>query len=144
MMLVGSSNVKSVKSVIGDVCKIGEVHVIRKDRVKPGTSISMWWNVVHAKDSVLADLETTCDQVNVQTGWKLELCFMGESSPSPLAEVGMEHQSVSKKTSEGLSSQLALSMAPLNATSTGAEAAAKKWRGLINIRDLDCTHVPNF
>ena len=78
----------------------------------------MWWNVVHAKDSVLADLETTCDHVNVQTGWKLELCFMGESSPSPLAEVGMEHQSVSKKTSEGLSSQLALPMAPLNATST--------------------------
>ena len=28
--------------------------------------------------------------------------------------------------------------------SSGAEAAAKKWRGLINIHDLDCTHVPNF
>ena len=27
---------------------------------------------------------------------------------------------------------------------TGAEAAAKKWRGLINIHDLDYTHVPNF
>ena len=27
---------------------------------------------------------------------------------------------------------------------TGAEAAAKKWRDLINIHDLDCTHVPNF
>jgi len=27
---------------------------------------------------------------------------------------------------------------------SGAEAAAKKWRGLINIHDLDYTHVPNF
>ena len=27
---------------------------------------------------------------------------------------------------------------------SGAEAAAKKWRGLINSHDLDCTHIPNF
>ena len=33
---------------------------------------------------------------------------MAESSPSHLAEVGIEHQSVSKETSEGLSSQIAL------------------------------------
>lgn len=57
---------KSAKGVIGGVCKIGDVHVIRKDRVKPGTSKSMWWNVVHDKDSLLANLETTCDQVNIQ------------------------------------------------------------------------------
>ena len=62
------------------VCKIGEVRVVRKDRVKPGTNKSMWWYVVHAKESVLSDLETKWDQANVQTGWKLELCFMAEST----------------------------------------------------------------
>ena len=35
-------------------------------------------------------------------------------------------------------------LGPANLSSPGAEAAAKKWRGLINIHDLDCTHVPNF
>ena len=53
-----SSNVKSVKSVIARVCKIGEVRVVRKDRLKPGTNKSMWWYVVHAKESVPSDLET--------------------------------------------------------------------------------------
>lgn len=57
---------KSAKGVIGGVSKIGEVRVICKDRVKPGTSKSLWWNVVHDKDSLLANLETMCDQVNVQ------------------------------------------------------------------------------
>ena len=36
-----SSNVKPVKSVITRVCKIGEVHAVRKDRVKPGMNKSM-------------------------------------------------------------------------------------------------------
>ena len=36
-----SSNVKPVKSVITRVCKIGEVHAVHKDRVKPGTNKSM-------------------------------------------------------------------------------------------------------
>ena len=36
-----SGNVKSVKSVNTRVCKIGEVHIVRKDRVKPGTNKSM-------------------------------------------------------------------------------------------------------
>ena len=56
---------KSVKGVIGGVCKT-IYGVTCKDRVKPGTSKSLWWNVVHDKDSLLANLETTCDQVNVQ------------------------------------------------------------------------------
>ena len=55
-----SSDVKSVKSVIARVCKIGDV---RKDRVKPSMNKSMWWCVIHAKESVLSDLETKWDQV---------------------------------------------------------------------------------
>ena len=58
----------------------------------------MWWYVVHAKESVLSDLETKWDQVNVQTGWKLELCFMAESTPSPLVEAETEQQPASKVT----------------------------------------------
>ena len=58
-----SSNVKSVKSVIARVWKIREVRVVRKDRVKPGTNKSMWWYVVHAKESVLSDLETCTNRL---------------------------------------------------------------------------------
>ena len=117
-----SSNVKSVKSVIARVCKIGEVRIVHKDRVKPGTNKSMWWYVVHAKKSVLSDLETKWDQVNVQTGWKLELCFMAESTPSPLVEAETEQQPASKVTSEDLSSQIDPPMAlASDATMSDAE-----------------------
>ena len=34
----------------------------------------------------LSDLETKWDPVNMQTGWKLEPCFMVDSSPSPSSE----------------------------------------------------------
>ena len=81
-----SSNVKSIKSVIARICKIGELRVIRKDRVKPSTQKSTWWYVLHAKESTLSDLETKWDPVNMQTGWKLEPCFMVDSSPSPSSE----------------------------------------------------------
>ena len=42
---------KSIKSVIARICKIGELRVIRKDRVKPSTQKSTWWYVLHAKES---------------------------------------------------------------------------------------------
>ena len=98
-----SSNVKSVKNVIARVCKVGEVRVVRKDRVKPDMNKSMWWYVIHA---ILSDLETKWNLVNVQTGWKLELCFMADSTPSPLVETETEQQPASKVTSEDLSSQI--------------------------------------
>ena len=42
---------------------------------------SKWWYVIHGDESVLVHLESNWEQINLQTSWKLELCFMTESIP---------------------------------------------------------------
>ena len=41
---------------------------------------SKWWYVIHGDESVL-HLESNWEQINLQTSWKLEPCFMTESIP---------------------------------------------------------------
>ena len=42
---------------------------------------SKWWYVIHGDESVLVHLESNWEQINLQTSWKLEPCFMTESIP---------------------------------------------------------------
>ena len=34
-----------------------------------------WWFVIHAPENVLLNLESEWEQIQLQTGWKLESCF---------------------------------------------------------------------
>ena len=38
-------------------------------------NVRRWWFVIHASENVLLDLEGSWDQLQLQTGWKLEPCF---------------------------------------------------------------------
>ena len=76
-----NSSVSSIKSVISRLCNIdGGLRVRRKDQEGSMTKRSRWWYVVHGNEPLLNQLETKWDQVKLQTSWKLEPCFMHESS----------------------------------------------------------------
>ena len=87
-----NSTASIVKSVISRLCKVdGEIRVRRKDKEGTLSKRSMWWYVVHGDEPLLTQLESKWDQVNLQTSWKLEPCFMTEiptnsvqDSPSPV------------------------------------------------------------
>ena len=71
-----NSTAASIKSVISRLCKVSEIRVRRKDKGDTVSKRSKWWYVVHGDESVLVRLESNWEQINLQTSWKLEPCFM--------------------------------------------------------------------
>ncbi len=55
-----------------------EVKVVRKYR-KHGNK-AKWWFLLKSDEEVLVDLENQWDSIELQTKWKLELCFKPASS----------------------------------------------------------------
>ena len=62
--------------------------------------IKRWWFVPHDSEEVLQSLENKWDQIQCQTGWKLELCFrpltaIPEENPSASLTINMLSESPS-------------------------------------------------
>ena len=64
----------AVHSAIKRFCGIESVRVKRKSRIMPNGN-HQWWFVIHDDESVLSDLDTKWNLVQVQTSWKLECCY---------------------------------------------------------------------
>ena len=52
----------------------------QKTQVSPVTNKTRWWFVVHADEGLQSELNTKWVQVELQTSWKLEPCFMFTSA----------------------------------------------------------------
>ena len=51
------------------------LQIKRKTVLDVAGNVRRWWFVIHASEKVLLDLEGRWDQLQFQTGWKLEQCF---------------------------------------------------------------------
>ena len=47
----------------------------RKTMLDVAGNVRRWWFVIHASENVLLDFEGRWDQLQFQTGWKLEPCM---------------------------------------------------------------------
>ena len=65
----------SLKSTILKFCPLTSLQIKRKTVLDVAGNVRRWWFVIHASENVLLDLEGRWDQLQFQTGWKLEPCF---------------------------------------------------------------------
>ena len=55
---------------------IGEEKVQVKHKYKLGGNNIRWWHIVSGSENDLACLDNKWEEVRVQTGWKLEHCYV--------------------------------------------------------------------
>ena len=65
----------SLKSTLLKFCPPTSLQIKRKTVLDIAGNVRRWWFVIHASENLLLDLEGRWDQLQFQTGWKLEPCF---------------------------------------------------------------------
>ena len=65
----------SLKHAISKFCPASSLQVKRKTVNDHSGQVKRWWFVIHAPEDILLDLDSTWEQLQLQTGWKLEPCF---------------------------------------------------------------------
>ena len=74
----GTMKVTTSSSLIYAVsrfCNTTNLLIKRKTVCDYGGRVNRWWFVIHASENVLLDMEAAWEQLQLQTGWKLEPCF---------------------------------------------------------------------
>ena len=76
--MLKSCTTASVKFAIFRICKNTTVKVKRKYKTDSRTTgvQSRWWFVLHDSEEALTSLESTWEQLALQTSWKLANCYM--------------------------------------------------------------------
>ena len=69
-MKVTSSSI--LKHGISRVFSVSDLQIKRKTILDNAGEVKRWWFVAHAPESVLCDLDSAWESLNLQTGWKLE------------------------------------------------------------------------
>ena len=75
----------SLRHVISKFCPGRSLQIKRKTICDQAGQILRWWFVLHAPEDVLTALDAVWEQIKLQTGWKLELCF--KPDPNTLWEL---------------------------------------------------------
>ena len=65
----------SLNFVISKFCPVTTLQIKRKTVKDDVGYVKRWWFVIHAPENVLLNLESEWEQIQLQTGWKLESCF---------------------------------------------------------------------
>ena len=69
------TSTSSLKSTIQKFCPLNSLQIKRKTVLDVAGNVRKWWFIIHAPENVLLDLEGSWDQLQLQTGWKLEPRF---------------------------------------------------------------------
>ena len=69
----------ALKHVILKFCPTISLKIKRKTISDQDGQIKCWWFVIHAPEDVLTSFDAAWEQIQLQTGWKLELCFKPDS-----------------------------------------------------------------
>ena len=65
----------SLKYAVSRVCNVTSLQIRRKTVNDHAGEVKRWWFVIHAPENQLLDLDAAWEQLQLQTGWKLEPCF---------------------------------------------------------------------
>ena len=99
-MKVTSSS--TLKHGISRVFSVSDVQIKCKTILDNAGEVKKWWFVVHAPESVLCDLNSSWESLNLQTGWKLEPCYKPGSQPLATMHSLCHNENVSRASTEDL------------------------------------------
>ena len=70
----------SLKHAISKFCSVADLQVKRKTIGDNAGRVKRWWFVIRPPEDAMIALDNVWEQIKLQTGWKLELCFKPFSS----------------------------------------------------------------
>ena len=78
-----TTTVATVTSALSRLTSVGgRLQIRRKFKTTTGNR-SRWWFVVRGSEEDLCNLENEWDRINIQTSWKLEVCYKLVENPPP-------------------------------------------------------------
>jgi len=78
-----TTTVATVTSALSRLTSVGDkLQIRRKFKTTTGNRIR-WWFVVRGSEEDLCNLENEWDRINIQTSWKLEVCYKLIENPPP-------------------------------------------------------------
>ena len=98
----GTMKVTSSSTLKHGVFSVSDVQIKRKTILDNAGKVKRWWFVVHVPESVLCDLDSLRESLNLQTGWKLEPCYKPGSQPFATMQSLCHNGSVSQASTEDL------------------------------------------
>ena len=75
----------SVRNAVSRFCNTKDLQIKRKTVCNSDGHVKRWWFIIHAPENVLLNLDAAWGQLQLQTGWKLELCFKPITQHAPSA-----------------------------------------------------------
>ena len=85
----GTMKVTTITSLRSKFFPVDSLNIKRKTVCDSDGQTKRWWFVLHASEDILQKLESKWEQIQLQTYWKLETCFM------PLQDSSDENLSIS-------------------------------------------------
>ena len=81
---------------------VSDLQIKHKTILDNAGEVKRWWFIVHAPESVLCDLDSPWESLNLQTGWKLEPCYKPGSQPLATMHSLCHNGNVSQNSTEDL------------------------------------------